>query len=208
VRVRAYTLNNHVGHAPCWMHDESDDCELLTLANCKPGIRDSAIVGEWIAGVAPKRMGCGLAYLMQVGERITRFEYWLRYKRTRLDSIYKPKADDGWIQLKNPWHFDEESFHRDLRSEWVLLSKEFFVFANSYSSRETNPEGLQLPDRYSELAREGMRGFGHFIEVPDSFLPWIQKQRRLKLAEFRVLGQSRDGGCGRNVEPACTAPCE
>ena len=191
------------------MRDEQQGCEVLSLANCKPGIRDSATVGEWIAGITPARMGCTLAYLMRVSEQITRFEYWSRYKRTRLDSIYKPKADGGWIQLRNPWHFDKESFDRDLKSDWVLLSNDFYVLANSYSDREVGSRGLPLPDKYSMLAREGMRGFGHIIAAPDSFLPWIRRQRRLNLADFRVLGQSEDVKCIRvNETPASTANCK
>jgi len=89
VRIRAYTLVAHVGHAPCWMNDKSQDYELLTLSNCKPLIRNVATEGEWIAGVTPTRMGHRLAFLMQVGERITRFEYWERYSDSRFDSIYR-----------------------------------------------------------------------------------------------------------------------
>jgi hypothetical protein len=196
MRIRAYTLDVHVGHAPCWMYDPARNCELLTLANCKPLIRDVASEGEWIAGVTPTRMGHRLAYLMRVGERITRFQYWERYKDSRLDSIYRPKANGGWKQLKNPWHFNEESFTRDLSSDWVLLSRDFYVFANSYSGSETNPRGLVLPDEYSELARGGMRGYGHFIDLPDTFLPSIQKLARLELADFRVLRDFGDDGCG------------
>jgi len=195
MKIRAYTLTVHAGHAPCWMHDKSENLELLTLANCKPQIRDAASVGEWIAGVTPKAMGCRLAYLMQVGERLTRTEYWERYKQSRHDSIYKPQARGGWKQLKNPWHFDNESQKHDLSSDWVLLSTEFFVFANSYEG-EAGVRGLALPDMYSELSKEGMRAYGHFIELPDAFLPWVQEQPRLMLGDFVVLKDFGNSGCG------------
>ena len=203
MRIRAYTLAVHVGHAPCWMHDNSQNCELLTLANCKPQIRDFALEGEWVAGVTSKRMECGLAYLMHVSERITRTEYWRRYKNSRFDSIYRPKVNGEWKQLKNPWHFDKESLDKDTKSDWVLLSKEFYVFANSYTDRETTPRGLTLPDRYSALARGGMRGPGHFIELPDSFLPWVQKQPRLHLEQFTVIGNLEGGGCRSGGKERC-----
>jgi hypothetical protein len=128
---------------------------------------------------------------------------------SRFDSIYRPKADGGWLPLKNPWHWDEESFARDLSSDWVLLSTDFYMFANSYSDRETNPRGLQLTDEYSELARGGMRGYGHFIELPDPFLPWIQIQPRLKMAEFRVLRDFGAHGCGCcKEETVYSAKCD
>jgi hypothetical protein len=178
------------------MFDKSQNCELLTLANCKPPIRRVAKEGDWIAGVTPKRMKLRLAYLMRVDERIPRSLYWKRYKKSRFDGIYKPKGNGEWVQLKNPWHWDKESYTRDLKVDWVLLSKDFYVFANSYSDHETNPQGLPLPDRYSGLAQAGMRAYGHFIDLPDSFLSWIQKQPRLKLANFRVLSDFGENGCG------------
>ena len=174
------------------------------MANCKPRIRDAAPVGEWIAGVTPKRMGHRLAYLMRVGESITRFQYWERYKDSRLDSIYRPKKDGEWKQLKNSWHSDEESKARDLSSDWVLLSTDFYVFADSYSAHETAPRGLELPERYSALAHGGMRGYGQFVELPNSFLSWVQKQTRLKLTEFQVLRELGVEGCGK--VSSCPAP--
>ena len=196
MRIRAYTLDVHVGHAPCWMYDKSEDRELLTLANCKPPIRDVAPVGEWIAGVTPTRMEHRLAYLMQVKKPISRLKYWERYKDSRFDSIYRPNLNGGWKRLKNPWHSDQESFTRDLSSNRVLLSKRFYMFANSYSKYEKSPRGLKLPGRYSALARGGMRNAGHFIEMPNSFLSWIEKQPRLKLGEFQILGEFGVSGCG------------
>lgn len=196
MRIRAYTLTVHVGHAPCWMFDEREGRAVLSLANCKPLIRNAAPVGEWIAGVTPKANGNGLAYLMLVGERLTRKEYWARYKRSRHDSIYAPSDDGDWKQLRNPWHVDDESRKHDLSSGWVLLSTEFFVFSNSYAEGETGDRGLGLPHAYSELSKERMRGAGHFIELPDTFLPWVQKQPRLRLDDFVVLKDFGNKGCG------------
>ena len=209
MKVRAYTLAVHAGHAPCWMYDTSQNCDVLTLANCKPLIREVAPLGEWIAGVTPTRMEPRLAYLMQVSERMKRAEYWKRYKDSRFDSIYKPKAKGGWLPLKNPWHWDEESFARDLSSESVLLSENFYVFAHSYSESGTSPSGLKLPAEYCALARGGMRGYGHLIDMPDSFLPWIQEQPRLRLSDFRVIRDFEDWGCGCcRDEPSCSSKCE
>ena len=216
MRIRAYTLTVHVGHAPCWMYDKDRGCEILSLANCKPMIRQAAHenagknTGEWIAGVTPTRMGLRLAYLMRVTKAIPRSTYWARYKESRFDSIYKPNGDSGWIPLENPWHTDEESFARDLSSDWVLLSTEFYVFANSYSEHDKTPHGLHLVPEYCALARGGMQGPGHFIEVPDSFLSWIKEQPRLKMSEFRVLRNVRADGCGccKEEEPACLEKCD
>jgi Nucleotide modification associated domain 2 len=60
MRIRAYTLTVHAGHAPCWMFDPQRGREVLSVANCKPLIRHAADVGEWVAGVTTKAMGCRL----------------------------------------------------------------------------------------------------------------------------------------------------
>jgi len=56
--------------------------------------------------------------------------------------------------------------------------------------------GLALSQAYAELSKEGMRGAGHFIELPDAFLPWVQKKPRLTLSDFVVLKDFGGKGCG------------
>jgi hypothetical protein len=205
MQIRAYTLEVHAGHAPCWMYDAEEGVELLSLANCKPPIRRVAREGDWIAGVTPKRMDCRLAYLMKVEQPISRQTYWDRYGRTRHDSIYKTASDGTWSRLVNPWHTDEDSFRADLSSPNVLLSKRFYVFAQSYTTGCKEPRGLELPDRFSALSRKGMRGYGRIFELPDNFVEWIEAQHRLALRDFKVI---RDfGGCGcwdrSSAQPSC-----
>lgn len=195
MKIRAYTLDVHAGHAPCWMQDPNIGSEVLTLANCKPLIRTAANEGEWIAGVTPTRMTLRLAYLMRVDQKMSREEYWERYRSSRFDSIYKPQ-NGSWSQLENPWHNDEESFRRDLSSDFIIWSNRFHVFAQSYTGKCNEVRGLALDPRYRALAKGGMRGYGHFIELPDDFLAWIQKQPRMVLCDFKVIRDFGDGGCG------------
>jgi hypothetical protein len=44
--------------------------------------------------------------------------------------------------------------------------------------------------------QSAMRGAGHFIELPDAFLPWAQKQPRLTLSDFVVQKEFGNKGCG------------
>lgn len=194
--VRAYTLNVNVGHAPCWMYDKVKGFEVLTLANCKPQVRNVAKADEWIAGITPTRMGLRLAYLMQVDRCVPREEYWTEYKRTRLDSIYKPRPGGGWYRFENPWHTDAESYQRDLSSNTVLWSTRFYVFSNSYTLQSKEPQGLKIHPKYFALERGGMRASGHFVKLPDGFLEWIERQTTLDLEKFNVLGDFGFGGCG------------
>ncbi len=158
MRIRAYTLIVHAGHAPCWMFDPQQRRELLSLANCKPLIRDAALLGEWIAGVTPKAMGCRLAYLMKVGERLTRMEYWARYQRSRHDSIYKPLARGGWRQLKNPWHVDEKSERDDLRpfsvARWLYGALPRGMRISPYITPKVNLTGTEA---VPEVCRRELR---------------------------------------------------
>ena len=191
------------------MYDPNVGCEVLTLANCKPPIRTAAKKCEWIAGITPTRMTLRLAYLMQVNDKLRREQYWARYNSTRFDSIYRPRADGGWFRFKNSWHMDEESFKTDLSSDFVLRNKTFCMFANSYTDHCTEPHGLKLDQNYLALARGGMRGYGHFIELPNDFLSWIEQQPRLALKDFTVLREFVDGGCGCSdeEEAVCEAGC-
>ena len=62
-RVFRYVLNMTTGFAPCF------DDGVCTLGCCKPNIRRSAVVGDWILGFAPRKKGnARLLFVMQVGE--------------------------------------------------------------------------------------------------------------------------------------------
>jgi hypothetical protein len=140
------------------MFDPERNCEVLTLANCMPRIREVANETEWIAGITPTRMGLRLAYLMRVDERLPRRQYWDCYRRTRLDSIYK-LVRGHWHRFPNPWHNNKDTRRKDLSSKWVLWSRTFYVFANSYDRKNTAPLGLELDPTYAVLQRGGMRAY-------------------------------------------------
>ena len=62
-RVFRYVLKHDHGFAPCF------DDGVCTLGCCKPNIRRSAVVGDWILGFAPRKKGnARLLFVMQVGE--------------------------------------------------------------------------------------------------------------------------------------------
>ena len=180
MHIRVYTLATHVGFAPCWAFDDAKTCEVLTLANCKPGIRRVAKCEDWIAAVTPKAMENRLAYVMQV-RKMTRSQYWEQYGTSRLDCVYEPSAC-GWKQVPNKWH-DERLKKVDLSSEWILWSTKFYVFAHAYHGRG-KPQGISLSGPVSSLKCGGRR-YGTLVQVRDEdFWPWIRGQQPLKLTEF------------------------
>lgn len=59
---------------------------VLTLATCKPGIRYSAEIGDFIIGNANKAHGNKLIYMAKVSEILTFDQYWNdpRFQRKNL----------------------------------------------------------------------------------------------------------------------------
>jgi hypothetical protein len=192
MRIRAYTLTVNVNHAP---HVGPHNGRLLlTLANCKPGIRRSAKSGEWVAAITPKKMDFRLVYLMRVGGAWTRTEYWQKFKKTRADSIYEPTTDGRFKLLKNPFH-DARNYDGDTSCNRILWSNEFYYFAESYEQGEGVVQGLLLDIKYRALCRP-MRTFcGVFIEMPDNFVEWVKKQPG-RLKSLSTLCPDQRHRCG------------
>jgi hypothetical protein len=188
MQIRAYTLAVNFNHAP---HVGG---RLLTLANCKAGIRRVARRDEWIAGVTPKRMGYRLAYLMRVGDSWTRARYWQKFKRGREDSIYQPTTGGRFRLLKNPFH-DASNYDTDTECNRVLWSHEFYYFAEPYDRDDTDPHGLILDTKYSKLCRSMRTRYGFLIDVPDDFVEWVKRQPG-RLKDIKTLYPEIPHPCG------------
>lgn len=111
---------------------------LCSLAICKPKIRSSAQIGDWIVGFRAKHPG-EVLYAMQVTERLTMGAYWEdpRFSarkpghRYPPDNIYRPDQSGGLQQVPNPVH-PPDCAPKDIRGGYALLSNRFWYFgANS-----------------------------------------------------------------------------
>lgn len=110
---------------------------VCSLALCKPRIRATAQVGDWIIGFRSRRPG-DVIYVMQVSERMTLGEYWLdprfadrRPGGTHLpDNIYEPVAGGSLHQAPNRVH-GPENVERDCSGRNVLLGERFWYFGGS-----------------------------------------------------------------------------
>jgi hypothetical protein len=158
VRLYSYVVRYDVGFAP----NPFFGC--CTLATCKPDIRKSANVGEWIIGLGSARYGLTgrLVFVMKVDEIITFDKYWndsrFRAKRPRFDSgayhaygdnIYHRDAQSGsWIQArsrhsaKNGQPNASNIVHDTGKTENVLVGNEFIYFGG---------QGPRIPARFSNL---------------------------------------------------------
>ena len=104
-KLFSYTVARDYGFAPNPFY------EFCTLATCKPRIRKSASVGDWIVGAGTKtkdRYG-HLVYAMRVSEAMSFDEYWndprFREKRPEMHASVKKAFGD------NIYHHDDTTQH-------------------------------------------------------------------------------------------------
>lgn len=165
-----------------------------TLATCKPKIRASANVGDWIIGTGAKtRYGLAgrLIYAMQVSESLDFDSYWndprfLR-KRPNLngslrliygDNIYH-RFGKKWIQADSHHSFDHGRPNKanitwDTGVDRVLVATKFVYWGS------VAPE---MPKRFRPFRKtnediccraRGHRVFGH--ELASAFASWLDQE--------------------------------
>jgi hypothetical protein len=153
-RLYSYVVTHDTGFSP------NPFFGYCTLACCKPAIRRSAQVGDWIVGLTPKARGNRVVYFMRIDEVKDSFaDYWIdrrfarkrpRYDRTIAmkcgDNIYEPKSDGTYRQLRST-HSDGEredpaKKEHDLGGERVLISETFTYFGS---------EAIELPTALKSL---------------------------------------------------------
>lgn len=183
-RLYSYVVLHDIGFAPNPFHG------WCTLATCKPGIRRTATVGDWIMGTgsSTNNLQGHLVYAMRVSEVLTFDEYWLdpRFsaKRPSLrgslkqafgDNIYHRNVQGVWSQENsrhslsdgspNPGHIEV-----DTSVNAVLASQEFTYFGG---------KGPRIPDHLRSPAGLDVvhTGRGHRCRFPpatvDAVSTWI-----------------------------------
>src|SRR5256885_3849592 len=95
MRLFSYVIPRDYGFAPNPFYG------ICSLATCKPQIRDTAEVGDWILGTGSKRKGRDgyVIYAMKVEEILTFEKYWsdprYREKRPILNGSLKQRYGDN-----------------------------------------------------------------------------------------------------------------
>lgn len=143
MRLFSYKLKTDNGFAP------NPFFGVLTLACCKPEIREHRMIGDYVAGFTSNTLDGSevgkekLIYLMKITGKLPFSKYWSdpRYqiKKPDLnspdlrkqfgDNIYEPCPNSSkFNQLLNKCHCEEETKKKDLGSLQVLLSTDFYYF--------------------------------------------------------------------------------
>lgn len=163
-----------------------------TLATCKPGIREGSQIGDWVLGTGSSKMSLKgkLIFLMHVYEKLNFNDYWhdnrFQYKKPILNGSLKQMYGDNiyyFDEITNEW-FQTDSHHsnkngspnkynmdRDLKSHYVLVSKEFYYFGKS---------AKLIPKRFrnDDASNICISGQGYKYNFPkdfvDDFLRWVK----------------------------------
>ena len=180
----SYVVTRDYGFAPNPFFD------VCTLATCKPGIRRTAEVGDWVIGTGSKAQGRQgfLVYVMCVSEKMTFNEYWTEprflQKRPNLrgslkqaygDNIYFRDEDDRWHQ-KDSHHsylggkWNPHNIQRDTSTDRVLVGCEYVYWGG---------EGPDIPRRFRNCGGVDIcAGRGHKSifppDVVEQFIRWVR----------------------------------
>ena len=197
MRLYSYILTYDTGFAPNPFHG------YCTLATCKPTLRRTAQVGDWILGTGSKNMHAGakridrsgyLVYAMRVTEIMTFEEYWndprFREKRPVKDGGRMWECGDN-IYYRDPRTNDLEQvdwcYHcpadkgPDTKTDRVLISNDFIYW------------GVDGPPMSPEFVEAGLLSTtqGHKCRFPEGdvrrFVQWLGK-----MGDKGVLGKPTD----------------
>ena len=193
LNLYSYIIKRDYGFAP---NPFPPSC---TLATCKPKIRRTAQIGDWIAGVGSGAKNSifknKLIYAMQVSEKLTFDEYWMderfiKKKPTMNGSKRQNYGDNIYHRLTpNSPYIQEDSHHsfpngeinmlnydRDLPGQYVLISKDYWYFGE---------DAISIPQQFLSLANIA-RGYRKFDneEFIQSFYNWL-----LSLPQFGYIGK-------------------
>ncbi len=158
---------------------------VCTLTICKPVIRRTAQIGDWVVGVGSRNVNGKdysgrLVYAMKITDIKTLEEYdtfctnKLPKKIPDLDhKDYRRKVGDCQYDYSESYAWQRPGVHRkknrakDLRGENSLLSKHFYYFGS---------KARKIPARFSVLCRQGQ---GHQLQknekIKEAFIKWLER---------------------------------
>jgi hypothetical protein len=180
-RIWRYALVTDNGMAPCL------EKGILSLCLCKPTIRKSGRIGEWVVGFVPKRINDGrvhVAWAGRIAEIFPMGDYEKQFPG-RQDAIYK-LTERGWVFLRDDYH--ERSRSRDIDGKNALIFDPFWYWGDA---------GIAAPDEISNLAYYyvGQTTKNSSPERIEHLEAWLRS-----VAEPGVHGKPRDPLRTRSLE--------
>lgn len=189
MRLHSYTVARDFGFAPNPFYG------VCTLATCKPEIRKSARIGDWVAGIGSKTAGFEgkIVYAMKVTEKMTFDKYWRdqRFQRKKPyfygsvkqaygDNIYhREKNNDTWIQEDSHHSFpngllNQHNLDRDTKTDKILISNDFYYWGNN---------AIEVPEKFRDWqGRDIYRGRGHQntfpVDMVEAFEIWCRSHEQ------------------------------
>ena len=182
-KLYSYVMVRDYGFAPNPFYG------FCTLATCKPQVRKSATIGDWVVGTGSKRKGRNgcIIYAMRVCETMTFEQYWhdprFRDKRPNLNAslkkafgdniYYRDEHTGGWCQMDSHHSYEygkqnPANIHLDTGIDRVLVSDDFVYWGG---------DGPNLPEfRGHSICKEGIGHKANFpYEVVEKFTKWLRK---------------------------------
>ena len=181
-KLYSYVIARDYGFAPNPFYG------FCTLATCKPNIRKSAALGDWVVGTGSKSKGRHeyIVYAMRVSEAISFEQYWqdsrFRQKRPRLygslkqafgDNIYHWCPDtEEWLQMDSHHSYEygarnPDNINNDTGVDRVLISSDFVYWGG---------DGPKLPDFLGQsICKKGIGHKANFsYKVVEEFVNWLR----------------------------------
>ncbi|MDQ3482212.1 MAG: hypothetical protein M3448_02215 [Pseudomonadota bacterium] len=171
---------------------------LISLATCKPVVRRSTRVGDWVVACRASPAPPGLvAWAGRVRQKLEIADYEREF-RGRPDAVYRLGADGDYVRLRPDYHNTPEQVATDLSGPALVFDPEASWYFGS------SPK--LLPDDLLHLAP---RGQGHRVNGagPDdeqALLVWLRN-----ISPPGVQGSppdAPDGECGGCIATKPRAP--
>ncbi len=140
-RIFRYILVHDHGIAPC------PAIGLITLATCKPSIRRTAAVGDWVIGFRPGSLHRGLLLWGGRVAKIMPHGEYERAHRGRPDALYRERPDGEFDRVDPSYHPTKAEMDRDLSAPVLIFDPGNSVYLYG--------QPLQLPDDLAHLAPAG-----------------------------------------------------
>ena len=149
MKIYSYIIRNDLGFSP------NPFWGVCTLACCKPIIRRTAQVDDWVVGIRGKGLykklklppttnsfeEYGIVFAMQVSEKLSFDDYYNRFAEKRPnfakpetiyrrgDNIYRPIGNGDYEQIESRHTIKNKP--KDISGKFVLISSQFYYFGSS-----------------------------------------------------------------------------